>query len=909
MNLPAASIPFVPAGSLYYQPRSGSPTAISAFTTALRSHTGNQTEVLQKDSMFVYDSFQVIAKAIVGTGGGSGAALRNYIKSSTTSGVTGNTSFRSDGKRADQRFDVINVSPGTGTQRISILSFYYDDAGINDVNSTVIWPGATTIPTSGTVSIWPMAFVAKLPTVSEFGVPFNGTISRLFARWMMNYINDRSGFLPPNTRVSMPSIDDTGTQGGAVRLVSTFPSFGFVGIIGSDTSEISSAIQLQLSANNIPQVSHGATATLLSNKDNYPSFFRTVPADGVQTLALVRLAQVWGWSNVAVISTASIYGADLSSTFLASASREGLPVTLHVSIPEDSENWNEQVALLQEAGAHIVVILGEPVDVFKIVVAAKAISYKPRAWVAAASLFTSPYIAGELFKYEGLEMSDFNGFVGAAAGLDINNPTYLSFKQNLSNPTFGASAELIRQCNIVPLYCAYIYDSVFTMAHAIKNLVQTPGGNPRDGLAMLNAIRQVDVELTTGRVHFDENQDRIDGQFSILNFISGQVTQVGTWSERTGAAFSRSVVWPDGSTNIPAASDPPTINWLQWNSAAGIVLAVLAAVGIFFTLLVGIVVFYQSQSPIIHTATWEFLIVILLGIGLGYGSMFTWIGEPRPWICALRIWLPPIAFAMIMAPLLAKTWRLHKIFTLGSLKLVPIPFWKLSIIAFAIFLVQVIICIIWISIGTIQPALVVDKNAKNTYDKVCSQKENNRILSYVTYGYCAFIVFAGAYLAFVVRKLPKDFNESRWIGFSMYNTILFGILIIVLGFSLADFRRTVLILICAATLAISTGVLIFMYLPKIWDLWRHPEKRSGSGKTRKTTSGSGIAEETSSRRHNYSRKPNHKTSSAELSTFEDNKRSKGSSEMPEPNGTTHRRHDYSLPSKSGISSNGNSKKK
>ena len=895
MNQPAANIPLIPAGSLYYQARSGSPTSITNFTTALRDHTGNSTAVLQKDSMWVYDAFVVIARALVATNGATGQPLRDNIKASTIAGVTGNISFRSaDGRRMDQRCEVYNALAGPGynppavSTRIPQLSFVYDDAGITDVNATVIWPGSTTVPTSGIVSIWPMAFLSKIPTVSVFGVPFNGTISRYFARWMMNYINDRSGFLPLNTRVSMPSIDDTGTQGGAVRLVSTFPSFGFVGIIGTDTSEISSAIQLQLSANSIPQISHGATATLLSDKVTYPTFFRTVPADDVQTLALVELAQYWGWDNVGVISTASIYGTDLSATFLTSANALGLRVSQHVAVPEGSNViWTDHVQLLKDNDVHIAVVLGEPEDVFEIVRAAKAIGYKPRAWIAAASFFTSPYIATAIVPY-GLTMSDFNGFVGAAAGLDLENPTYLSFKANLSNPIYGAQPELIRQCDIVPLYCAYVYDSVFTLAHAIKNMVLV-GGNPRNQTQMLAAIRQVDVQLTTGRVHFDNAQDRLDGQYSLLNFVGETVTQVGTWTEANGAAFSRAVVWPDGSTNIPAASDPPTINWLKWDSAGAIVLAVLAAIGILLAALICTVVIYQNQSPIIRTATWEFLIIILLGIALGFGSMYTWIGEPRPWICALRIWLPPLAYVMIMAPLLAKTWRLHKIFTLGSLKLVPIPFWKLSLIAFGIFLVQVIICIVWISLGTIQTALVADPNARNTYDKVCAQKDTNRILSYVTYGYCAFITLAGAYLAFVVRKLPKDFNESRWIGFSMYNSVLFGILIIILGFSLADFKRTVLILICCATLAITTGVMIFMFFPKLWDLWRHPEKRSGSGRTRKTTSGSGIVEENTARRHNYSKRGT-KTSSHELSNFE---RGKNSSEAAEP---ARRRHNYSLAS-------------
>lgn len=100
----------------------------------------------------------------------------------------------------------------------------------------------------------------------------------------------------------------------------------------------------------------------------------------------------------------------------------------------------------------------------------------------------------------------------------------------------------------------------------------------------------------------------------------------------------------------------------------------------------------------------------------------------------------------------------------------------------------------------------------------------------MTYAYIGLLIVSGGYLAFKVRKLPRDFNESKWIARTIYNISLFAILIIILGYSLSKYYIVVLILICVCTLAICYGSMLLMMAPKIWTLYKHPEKRSSISK-------------------------------------------------------------------------------
>ncbi|XP_078515281.1 vomeronasal type-2 receptor 1-like [Lissotriton helveticus] len=75
------------------------------------------------------------------------------------------------------------------------------------------------------------------------------------------------------------------------------------GVIGELESSISGPMARILGRYHFPQISYGSSLATLSDKLQYPSFMRTVPANSLQITALARLMKHFGWTWIAVLTS------------------------------------------------------------------------------------------------------------------------------------------------------------------------------------------------------------------------------------------------------------------------------------------------------------------------------------------------------------------------------------------------------------------------------------------------------------------------------------------------------------------------------------------------------------------------------------------------------------------------------
>lgn len=105
------------------------------------------------------------------------------------------------------------------------------------------------------------------------------------------------------------------------------------------------------------QISHFATCACLSNRKEYPSFFRTIPNDFYQSRALAKLVKHFGWTWVGAVRSDNDYGNNGLATFIKAANREGVCVEYSeaISRTDPSQHVARVVGVIKSGSARVLV--------------------------------------------------------------------------------------------------------------------------------------------------------------------------------------------------------------------------------------------------------------------------------------------------------------------------------------------------------------------------------------------------------------------------------------------------------------------------------------------------------------------------------------------------------------------------
>ncbi|TSM04830.1 Taste receptor type 1 member 1 [Bagarius yarrelli] len=81
-----------------------------------------------------------------------------------------------------------------------------------------------------------------------------------------------------------------------------------IALVGPDSSSYSFTPAAALGSFLMPQISYEASNELLSNKQLYPSFFRTIPSDKNQVKAMLEILVRYNWTWIALLGSDNSYG-------------------------------------------------------------------------------------------------------------------------------------------------------------------------------------------------------------------------------------------------------------------------------------------------------------------------------------------------------------------------------------------------------------------------------------------------------------------------------------------------------------------------------------------------------------------------------------------------------------------------
>uniref|UniRef100_A0A0B7B0T2 G-protein coupled receptors family 3 profile domain-containing protein n=3 Tax=Arion vulgaris TaxID=1028688 RepID=A0A0B7B0T2_9EUPU len=264
-----------------------------------------------------------------------------------------------------------------------------------------------------------------------------------------------------------------------------------------------------------------------------------------------------------------------------------------------------------------------------------------------------------------------------------------------------------------------------------------------------------------------------------------------------------------------------TVNFIDWNHTEAIVCITVGCLGICVTVWVFFIFARHHDTPIVKASTRELSYIILVGMCMAFSSNFFIVAKPSKVFCYLTRILPGLSFSLMYGALVTRTNRIARILE-GSKRIMTKKPRFMSATA------QVVITGIIISIEcsviagmlAYQPAdSTMDYPSSKTVRLVCDTSTSGIIVP-LTFD-LVLIILCTLY-AIKTRNLPENFNEAKFIGFTMYSTC-----VIWLGFFPIYFAgdRKEITLSLSVSLS-ATIALLLLFVPKVYVIVWVPEKNT-----------------------------------------------------------------------------------
>ncbi|KAK2847343.1 hypothetical protein Q5P01_010342 [Channa striata] len=708
-------------------------------------------------------------------------------------------------------------------------------------------------------------------------------------------------------------------------------------VIGETTSTSTIGIARTMGPFHIPVISHSASCACLSNRRDYPSFFRTIPSDIYQSKALAKLVKHFGWTWVGAIRTNSDYGNDGMASFLEAAEKEGVCVEYSAAIYRtDPRKWFlEVVEMIKKSTSKVIVAFADGTDLDILFKELHAQNVTGLQWVGSEGWITYRYIASPI------NYAVVQGAVGFAA-LNAHIPGLQEFLANSKPSTTPGDQGLIElwetvfNCTLTPqsdiqaqnsgTACTgkeslrdantrftdvsdasllnNVYKATYAVGHALDMLFSCKHGEgPFENNScadsknvepwqVLHYLTQVNFTTKTGEnVSFDKFGDPV-ARYALVNWQRNETgyivfRTIGYYdaSQPEGQQFKMKAevkaIWANENLQVPTSvcsqsclpgtrqafvkgkpmccfdcitcadgefsnstnavkcdkcppeyksnkersnCDLKVIEFLTVWELMGVLLVTFSVIGACLAMTVALIFFHYKQTPIVRANNSELSFLLLFSLTLCFLCSLTFIGRPSEWSCMLRHTAFGITFVLCISCVLGKTMVVVMAFR-ASLPGSSVMKWfgptqqRLSVLVFT--LIQVLICIFWLIFSPPFPF----KNMNHYEDKIILECAlGSPIGFWAVLGYVGILATLCFLLAFLARKLPDNFNEAKFITFSML--IFCTVWITFIPAYVSSPGKFSVAVEIFAILASSYGMLFCIFLPKCYVILLKPEKNT-----------------------------------------------------------------------------------
>uniref|UniRef100_A0A3Q1J627 Olfactory receptor C family, n1 n=1 Tax=Anabas testudineus TaxID=64144 RepID=A0A3Q1J627_ANATE len=632
-------------------------------------------------------------------------------------------------------------------------------------------------------------------------------------------------------------------------------------LIAESGSSQSIAVAGALGPFQLPIISYFSTCACLSNRVKYPTFFRTIPSDYFQAKALAALINHFGWQWIGVIQSDNDYGRNGVLAFTAEVKKFGVCIAFVGAILRTytMDKILDVLEMIKQSTVKVILAFVQEGDFYPLMKEIVKQNITGIQWIATEAWITAPRPSTpEIYQAFGGTL----GFVMQKMAIPVLPGEHIDSETTnkicTGNETLMNSQDVF--FNVTELRDPYnVYKSVYAIAHALHQLVfcQPVGETTVKPCLNLSDIQPKQVRNSFGdNVFFDKNGDP-PAYYDIINWqlINGQVKHVTlghfvsiangayelniqeediTW--RTGKMIPTSLcsnVCPIGTRKAQIKGKPtccfdciPCADGTIANSTGSTdkTVTVVSLLGASLSLATVIGFIYYKETPVIKASNSELSCFLLFSLLLCFLCPLTFIGRPTVWTCMLRHTAFAVTFALCISCVLGKTIVVVTAFRAtfpGNKVATKFGPTQQRIIVCSCTVIQIVICMLWLNLIPPFPDMVFRYSNKKI---VLECNPGSEAAFYAVLGYIGLLAVICLVLAFLARKLPDNFNEAKFITFSML--IFCSVWITFIPAYISSPGKFTVAVETFAILSSAFGLLICIFLPKCYIILIKPEKNS-----------------------------------------------------------------------------------
>ncbi|KAM6995034.1 gamma-aminobutyric acid type B receptor subunit 1 isoform 1-T2 [Tautogolabrus adspersus] len=631
---------------------------------------------------------------------------------------------------------------------------------------------------------------------------------------------------------------------------------------------------------NLIVLSYGSSSPALSNRQRFPTFFRTHPSATLHNPTRVRLFQKWEWTRIATIQqTTEVFTSTLDD--LEQRTKEaGIEISVRQSFLTDPA---VAVKNLKRQDARIIVGLFYETEARKVFCEV----FKEKLYGKKYVWFLIGWYADNWFKIKDPAINcTIENMTEAVEGhvtteIVMLNPETVRGVSNMTSQEFiaalmsrlgGMNPEETGGFQEAPL----AYDAVWALALALNKTVaplKAKGRRLEDfnynnhdiTSEIYRALNTSSFEGVSGQVVFDAQGSRM-AMTLIEQLQGGSYKKIGYYD-----SSQKNLSWFDNDVWIGAG--PPAdrtvvikeYRYLSQKLFAAV--SVFAGLGILFGIVCltfniynGNVRYIQNSQPYLNNMTAVGCMMALAAVfPLGIDGHHVHRSQ-FPVVCQFRLWLLGLGFSLAYGSMFTKIWWVHTLFTKKEEKkekkkqhLEP---WKLYATVGVLLAIDFLSLMIWQIVDPLH--VTVEKFTKEApkEDKDvliqpllehCSSEKMNTWLG-VVYGYKGLLLLLGIFLAYETKSVSTEkINDHRAVGMAIYNVAVLCLITAPVTMILTSQQDASFAFASLAIVFSAYITLVVLFVPKMRRLITRGEWQSEQQDTLKTGSSTNNNDEEKSR--------------------------------------------------------------